>query len=347
MKKLFALILSVCLLMGVCAAAFAEKIPDPEALKEQFRIGDFGDEDLEDIVAELLYYEATDDDNYDDLRLALGIADALENGDADLDDVIMNVVALAYYDANPEGEDEDVEAALELLEYIVDDEEAYKQYENDIKKFRKNLRSDVYGEMNALIQDLLLEELMDNDDQSDVQVLLQIIHFFLNDEHRQWDNARALVLLAVLDSLDDDSGEDLKLLGAYARAAIDENLYLGFVKTFENITDFLTNGQFDDIDHMILQLAVLNFLDDDNISDYETVLEIFDAAADGNPDAFTGLIIGALINDYYDNYIDEDFELMLEYIRQFDNESDESYGLYEKAVNILEQLEYSMYDDED
>lgn len=340
MKKLFAVILSVCLLMGACAAAFAEDAPEAEVLKKHFDLGDLGDEDLEDIVAELLYCEAFDDDEYDDLQIALWIADALESGEIAVDEIVLIAAALAYYDANPEGEDEDVEAVLKLLGHLIEDKDTYELYEKDIKNFRKNLRSEEYGDMNALLQDVILEEIMDNEDTTDLQVLLQIIHFFFTDEYLQWDNARALVLLAMVDLLDDDSNADLEHLDAYARAALDDGAYAKFIETLKNVYDFLTNGEYDDIDDILLQLALINFLDDEYIADYEMVLEIFSAAIAGNADAFTGLLLAALINDYYDNYDEEDVNVILEYIKEFEKASDDGYGLYEKANNIMDQLRF-------
>ena len=318
-------------------AFIAENI---DALYEYLGLEAPEDEELASLLHDLFIVNLTDDDEFDDFALTAWIIDALISRKVSVDDIAETIYVLALYDADPDDDDPDFFMDLALLNHIYGDSKNFERYLRNALSFREGLKSEKYHDRDLVIQDIIIEDLLDDDDPTDVAILLQIVNSFYEGGFDSWDTGRELVLLAIIDAIDDDSLEDVELLNAYAQLALSEEEYDDLIKSIGNVAEFLTNGEYDEADIYLFRLALKDFLDDYSTVDYLSVLELIDAFVEGNKEAIKALLATIPVVDFFDNYDYDDVELYRTFAKLYDKEADPDDRVSDFLTKVLAEIDY-------
>lgn len=317
-------------------------LDNPDTFYQFFSMDEPDDEELAELLYTLIVIELTDDDLFDDFALALWIADAIENGEAETDDIVKAIMILTLYDADSGDYDADFLADLALLEHVYGDNKAYEALLRDAFKFQEGLNSEKYSERDKIMQDLLMEEALDDNDLTDADIALRIISSFFADNNRSWDISRELVLLALIDAIDDDSTDDLGFINDYAEIGISDEEYEEMIETVENIIKFITEaGEYYNADVALLQLAIHDLLDDNYLVDYLSVIGLIDALMEGDKEAVNTLVNTIPVIDYLDDYDNSDAALFLDIIEAVEEVNGNGSELFNSISKALEQIGYN------
>ena len=280
---------------------------DPEAWIDWVVAGryDFDDE-VEEILETLLTADLFDDESPYDFIADLAFIYELVEDEVPNKDQITTVLAalIAYaYDADEE-ENDDTAALLELADLLSNKDDEYaellKEYHDTINLLVEAAES---PEDLEAYQNLLMTELLDNSDLTDVSVILHIPGFLSDPSNASEDFALAYALLAIIDYFDDSSTEDaLKVVDLVKGFDFeDEDGYQDFFDSAADLFALLSNKNAENYHELYLDLLLYDLLDDNKIEDFEIDLFLIQLLAQGEYDLADDVLLSAGISDFVDD----------------------------------------------
>lgn len=243
--------------------------------------------------------------------------------------VVLSLALALGLGASAFAEDES-ETLERLASYLEEHYPAeYAELEADLENILDPIADGSLDELDLPLIELLVTELTDDDSLDDFEALVQYLRLIGEGGYTPGDLRNALKAIAVIDALDDDSTEDYEKVLDYIELIYDtygfsrDELSEELSDELEAILTAITDEDYIEADHLIPELLLAELTDNLNIDDLDflwRIVELYfaDDYSGEYTTEITELLKALALFDFYDDYSDDDFNMLLEHIRLSD-----------------------------